>query len=135
LQQAARRSAAFERRRDIALYPLSNIELGDDVRRVRRVREYVEVHFGESIDLSQLAGVAGLSVHHFARQFKQSAGVTPHLYLTQKRVERAREMLVQTDLSLAEIANAVGFFDQGHLARHFRQMVGTTPREFRWSQR
>jgi AraC-like DNA-binding protein len=102
---------------------------------MRRVREYVEVYLGESIDLSMLAGVAGLSVHHFARQFKQSAGVTPHVYLTQKRVERAREMLVQTNLSLAEIAFAVGFFDQGHLARHFRHMLGTTPREFRWSQR
>jgi transcriptional regulator of acetoin/glycerol metabolism len=102
---------------------------------MRRVREHVEVHLGESIDLSMLAGVAGLSVHHFARQFKQSAGVTPHVYLTQKRVERAQEMLVQTDLSLAEIAFAVGFFDQGHLARHFRYMLGTTPREFRWSQR
>jgi AraC-like DNA-binding protein len=102
---------------------------------MRRVREYVEVHLGESIDLSMLAGVAGLSVHHFARQFKQSAGVTPHVYLTQKRVERAQEMLVQTDTSLAEIAFAVGFFDQGHLARHFRHMFGTTPREFRWSQR
>jgi transcriptional regulator of acetoin/glycerol metabolism len=102
---------------------------------MRRVREYVEVHLDESIDLSMLAGVAGLSVHHFARQFKQSAGVTPHVYLTQKRVERAREMLVQTDLPLAEIAFAVGFFDQGHLARHFRHMIGTTPREFRWSQR
>jgi AraC-like DNA-binding protein len=102
---------------------------------MRRVREYVEVHLGESIDLSMLAGVAGLSVHHFARQFKQSARVTPHVYLTQKRVERAQEMLVQTDLSLAEIAFAVGFFDQGHLARHFRLMLGTTPREFRWSQR
>jgi AraC-like DNA-binding protein len=102
---------------------------------MRRVREYVEVHLGESIDLSMLAGVAGLSVHHFARQFKQSAGVTPHVYLTQKRVERAQEMLVQTDLPLAEIAFAVGFFDQGHLARHFRHMLGTTPREFRWSQR
>jgi transcriptional regulator GlxA family with amidase domain len=102
---------------------------------MRRVREYVEVHLGENIDLLMLAGVAGLSVHHFARQFKQSAGVTPHIYLTQKRVERAREMLVQTDLSLAEIAFAVGFFDQGHLARHFRHMLGTTPREFRWSQR
>jgi transcriptional regulator GlxA family with amidase domain len=55
-----------------------------------------------------LAGVAGLSMHHFARQFKQSAGVTPHIYLTQKRVERAQEMLVQTNLSLAEIAFAVG---------------------------
>jgi hypothetical protein len=65
---------------------------------MRRVREYVEVHLGESIDLSILAGVAGLSVHHFARQFKQSAGVTPHVYLTQRRVERAQEMLVQTNL-------------------------------------
>jgi AraC-like DNA-binding protein len=102
---------------------------------MRRVREYVEVHLGESVDLSTLAGVAGLSVHHFARQFKQSAGVTPHAYLTQKRVERARKMLVQTDLPLAEIAFTVGFFDQGHLARHFRHMLGTTPREFRWSQR
>jgi AraC-like DNA-binding protein len=102
---------------------------------MRRIREYMEVHLGESIDLSMLAGVAGLSVHHFARQFKQSAGVTPHVYLTQKRVERAQQMLVQTDLSLAEIAFAVGFFDQGHLARHFRYMLGTTPREFRWSQR
>jgi transcriptional regulator GlxA family with amidase domain len=102
---------------------------------MRRVREYVEAHLGESTDLSMLAAAAGLSVHHFARQFKQSAGVTPHVYLTQKRVERAREMLVQTNLSLAEIAFAVGFFDQGHLARHFRQMLGITPREFRWSQR
>ena len=102
---------------------------------MRRVREYVEVHLDESIDLSMLARVAGLSVHHFARQFKQSAGVTPHVYLTQKRVERAQEMLVQTDLPLAEIACVVGFFDQGHLARHFRHMLGTTPREFRWSQR
>ena len=102
---------------------------------MRRVREYVEVHLGESIDLSMLAGVAGLSVHHFARQFRQSAGVTPHVYLTQKRVQRAQQMLVQTGLSLAEIAFAVGFFDQGHLARHFRQRLGTTPREFRWSER
>ena len=103
--------------------------------RMRRVREYVEMHLGETIDLSMLAGVAGLSVHHFARQFKQSAGVTPHVYLTQKRVERAQEMLIQTDLPLAEIAFAVGFFDQGHLARHFRHLLGMTPREFRWSQR
>src|SRR5258705_5365362 len=101
---------------------------------MRRAPECVEVHLGASIDLAMPAGVAGLSVHHFARQFKQSAGVTPHVYLTQKRVERAQEMLVQTDLSLAEIAFAVGFFDQGHLARHFRYMLGTTAREFRWSQ-
>jgi transcriptional regulator GlxA family with amidase domain len=102
---------------------------------MRRVQEYMKAHLGESVDLSMLAGVAGLSVHHFARQFKQSIGVTPHHYLTQKRVERAQEMLAQTDLSLSEIAYASGFSDQSHLARHFRQMLGTTPREFRWSQR
>jgi transcriptional regulator of acetoin/glycerol metabolism len=102
---------------------------------MRRIREYMDVHLAESIDLSMLAGVAGLSVHHFARQFKQSIGVTPHHYLTQKRVERAQEMLAQTDLSLSEIAYAAGFSDQSHLTRHFRHMLGTTPREFRWSQR
>jgi methylphosphotriester-DNA--protein-cysteine methyltransferase len=48
---------------------------------------------------------------------------------------REQEMLVQTDLPLAEIAFAVGFFDQGHLARHFHHLLGKTPREFRWSQR
>jgi AraC-like DNA-binding protein len=101
---------------------------------MRRVREYVEVHLGESINLGMLAAVAGLSVHHFAREFKQSAGVTPHHYLTQKRVGRAQEMLAQTDLALSEIAYATGFSDQGHLARHFRRLLGTTPREFRWSQ-
>jgi AraC-like DNA-binding protein len=100
---------------------------------LRRVREYVQVHLSESIDLSMLAAVAGLSMHHFAREFKQSAGVTPHRYLVQKRIERAQQMLAQTDLALAEIAYAVGFSDQGHLARHFRGLLGTTPREFRRS--
>jgi AraC-like DNA-binding protein len=117
------------------LPPAPQAQGGLSPRAMRRVREYVEVHLGESIDLSMLAGVAGLSMHHFARQFKQSTGVTPHFYLTKKRVERAQQMLIHTDLSLAEVACHVGFFDQGHLARHFRHMLGTTPREFRWSQR
>jgi AraC-like DNA-binding protein len=102
---------------------------------MRRVREYVDAHLGESMDLAELAAIAGLSVFHFARQFKQSAGVTPHHYLVRRRVERAQDLLARTDLSLSEIALAVGFSDQSHLARHFRQMLGTTPREFRWSQR
>jgi transcriptional regulator of acetoin/glycerol metabolism/AraC-like DNA-binding protein len=102
---------------------------------MRRVREYVDAHLGASMDLAMLAGIAGASIHHFARGFKQSAGVTPHHYLVQKRVERARDLLAQTDLPLSEIAYAVGFSDQSHLARHFRQMLGVTPGQFRWAQR
>jgi AraC-like DNA-binding protein/PAS domain-containing protein len=102
---------------------------------LRRVREYVDSHLSERVDLAALAAIAGLSVFHFAREFKQSAGVTPHSYLVQKRVERAQAMLARTDLSLSEIALAAGFSDQSHLARHFQQMLGTTPGEFRWSQR
>ena len=119
----------------LKLPPATQAHGGLSAGTMRRVREYVDVHLGESINLGMLAAVAGLSVHHFAREFKQSAGVTPHNYLTRKRVERAEEMLAQTDLSLSEIAYATGFSDQSHLSRHFRHMLGTTPGAFRWSQR
>ncbi len=102
---------------------------------MRRVREYVDAHLSDTVDLAVLATIAGLSMFHFAREFKQSAGVTPHQYLVQRRIERAQRMLTATDLSLSEVALATGFSDQSHLARHFRQMLGTTPGEFRWSQR
>jgi transcriptional regulator of acetoin/glycerol metabolism len=102
---------------------------------LRRVGEYVEAHLSDAVDLATLAAVAGLSIHHFAREFKQSVGIAPHHYLIRNRVERAQNMLAHTDLSLSEIAYAVGFSDQSHLARHFRQMLGVTPGQFRWSQR
>jgi len=78
-----------------------------------------------------MSAVSGLSLYHFAREFKRSTGMTPHNYLSRKRVERAQEMLARTDLSLSEIAIAVGLFDQSHLARHFRQILGLTPGEYR----
>jgi transcriptional regulator of acetoin/glycerol metabolism/AraC-like DNA-binding protein len=102
---------------------------------MRRVREHVEEHLSESMDLAELAAIAGLSVYHFARAFKQSAGVTPHHYLVYRRIERAQEMLARSELPLSGIALATGFSDQSHLARHFRQMLGMTPGQFRWSQR
>jgi transcriptional regulator of acetoin/glycerol metabolism/AraC-like DNA-binding protein len=102
---------------------------------LRRVLEYVEEHLDAPVDLATLAKVAGLSIHHFARGFKQSTGFAPHRYLTRKRVERAREMLAHTTLSLSEIASAVGFFDQSHLARHFRRTFGVTLGKFRWLRR
>jgi transcriptional regulator GlxA family with amidase domain len=102
---------------------------------MRRVDEYMEAHLSENIELYMLSTIANLSIYHFAREFKRSTGVTPHNYLLRKRVERAKDMLARTDYSLTEVALAAGFSDQSHLSRHFRQMIGSTPRNFRWSQR
>jgi transcriptional regulator of acetoin/glycerol metabolism len=102
---------------------------------MRRVCEYIEQNFSERIQIAELAGIANLSVYHFARQFRLSAGVTPHIYITRKRIEVARTMLTQTDLSVTEVALAAGFSDQSHFTRIFRHFIGTTPGRFRWSQR
>jgi transcriptional regulator GlxA family with amidase domain len=102
---------------------------------LRRVREFIEIHLAENISIQALATVAGLSMYHFARAFKQSAGMTPHDYLVQCRVRRAQDLLATTDLPLSEIALASGFADQSHCARRFRERVGTTPSSYRWSMR
>ena len=79
--------------------------------------------------------MAGLSVNHFARAFRQSTGLAPHAYLVQRRIERAERLLSRTDLPLSEIALAVGFADHSHFARHFRRLTGATPSVARWQQR
>jgi AraC-like DNA-binding protein len=102
---------------------------------LRRVKEYIDSNLEASIDLAALADTAGLSMFHFARAFKQSEGITPHGYLLERRVARAQELLITSNLSLSEIAHASGFSDQSHLARHFRSRVGVSPSMFRWSRR
>lgn len=114
-----------------SLAPVSPPRGGLSSGAMRRVREYIEAHIGDSIELAALAAVAGLSMFHFARQFKESTGVTPHSYLVRRRIERAQQMLAESDLSLSEIAFRTGFSDQSHLTRHFRQTVGVTPAELR----
>jgi AraC-like DNA-binding protein len=104
-------------------------------RALQRVREYIEEHLVENIELETLAEVAGLSKWHFARAFKQSVGTPPHCYLIQRRLERAKGLLAETDLSLAHIALKSGFSDQSHFSRRFRMFIGVTPRSFRWSKR
>ena len=81
---------------------------------------------------SVLAEFVGLSAWHFARAFKQTAGVPPHRFVLQSRVERVKHLLVETELPVAQIAVAAGFADQSHCARWFREIVGITPSRFRW---
>src|SRR6202035_5202617 len=95
--------------------------------RANRICEYIDSHLQENIALEVLAGIAQLSVHHFARAFRQSLGIPPHNYIVQRRVEQAQQLLRNTDLPLSEIANVAGFTDQSHLARHFRTITGVSP--------
>jgi AraC-like DNA-binding protein len=104
-------------------------------RALRRVREFIESHLEENISIQALAGIAGLSMYHFARAFKQTEGMPPHEYLVQCRVRRTKDLLAETDLPLSEIALASGFSDQSHCARRFREHVGVTPSSYRWSTR
>jgi transcriptional regulator GlxA family with amidase domain len=104
-------------------------------RTLRRVQEYIETNLEGTVSIVLLAGVACLSPFHFARAFKQSTGVTPRDYLIQRRVERARELLADTNLPISEIAVATGFADQSHCARRFREHVGLSPRDYRWLTR
>jgi AraC-like DNA-binding protein len=95
--------------------------------RASRVCEYIDLHLQENIALEALAEIAQLSVHHFARAFRQSLGIPPHNYIVQRRVEHAQQLIRNTDLPLSEIAIEAGFTDQSHLARHFRTITGVSP--------
>jgi AraC-like DNA-binding protein len=95
--------------------------------RANRICEYIDSHLQENIALEALAEIAQLSVHHFARAFRQSLGIPPHNYIVQRRVEHAQQLLRNTDLPLSEIAIVAGFTDQSHLARHFRTIIGVSP--------
>ena len=117
----------------VALRP--RVRGGLPPRAMRRVREFVEEHLEENISIQALANIASLSMYHFARAFKQSEGMTPHEYLIQRRVQRTKDLLAETNLPLSEIALASGFSDQSHCARRFREHVGVTPSSYRWSLR
>jgi len=103
---------------------------GQEHAAVRRVREYLDAHFSGNPNLGSIARAAGLSPFHLLRVFADATGRTPHAYLTQLRVDRARELL-STPLPLARIASDCGFADQSHLTRLFRRQVGLTPGNFR----
>jgi len=97
---------------------------------VGRVRDFIDAHYGDDIDLQRLAGVAGLSRFHLIRAFRKETGMTPHAWLTDRRVRAARPLLM-TGKSPGAVAALCGFADQSHLTRAFKARVGVTPGRFR----
>ncbi len=100
-------------------------------RRLRRAIEFMHDNCGRDLKLDEIASAAYLSEFHFARLFKKITGVTPHQYLATLRVERARRLLAETDLTIVEIGAEVGYGSQSHFTKIFREATGLTPRAFR----
>jgi len=98
---------------------------------LRRVHDYIAAHVDQKITNGTLARIAGLSTAHFCTVFKQTEGMSPHRYVLQYRVQRTQQLLAGTEMSLAEIADAVGFSNQSHCIHYFREIVGVTPGDYR----
>jgi len=108
---------------------LSRVGIVD--RRLRRAIEFMHDNCGRELSLAEIAASAYLSAFHFARLFKKITGAPPHAYLAALRVERARRLLAETDLSITEVGARVGYASQSHFTKVFREATGLTPRAFR----
>ncbi|HKU39115.1 MAG TPA: AraC family transcriptional regulator [Polyangiales bacterium] len=97
----------------------------------RRAKGYIDARLAENVSLADVARECALSVAQFARAFKRSTGVPPYQYLTQRRLERARKLLLNPQLPLADVAILCGFADQSHFTKVFRRHFGVSPGSFR----
>ncbi|MBD0269338.1 MAG: helix-turn-helix transcriptional regulator [Cyanobacteria bacterium Co-bin8] len=98
---------------------------------LKQVIEYVHDNLGEELSLTALAEQTNLSAFHFARLFKKSLGLSPHQYMLQTRVERAKRLITKANRpDLADIALQVGFYDQAHFTKAFKRVVGIPPKGF-----
>jgi AraC family transcriptional regulator len=103
--------------------------------KLRQVLAFIGDNYVSDLRLAELAQVAGMSSFHFAREFKRTTGTTPHQYLIEFRIERAKALLAHSELSLVEVGLLSGFSHQSHFTRLFHRFTGTTPNSYRLLQR
>lgn len=94
-----------------------------------KVRDYIHDNIKEDISIEELSQVANISKYHFIRLFRNQFGMTPHKYILNSKVNRARVLLKSGILSSA-VAHELGFFDVSHLNRHFKRSFGLTPKQY-----
>jgi AraC family transcriptional regulator len=98
---------------------------------IQRVNHFIGQHLEIPIRTPQLAAICNLSVSHFSHAFKQTLGVAPLVYVARRRIESARQVMLDSSASLTEIALGHGFCDQSHFCRTFRREVGLSPKVWR----
>jgi AraC-like DNA-binding protein len=102
----------------------------DALVQLRRARDHADRYFAEPLDLEKLASVAALSKYHFHRLFRATYGRTPAVHLSERRIERAQDLLRSTNLSITEVCFAVGYSSLGSFSSRFTQLVGESPSAF-----
>jgi AraC family transcriptional regulator len=101
--------------------------------KLKQLKDYIEEHLAEDLAIATLAALIPMSQFHFARAFKTAVGESPHRYIMQRRIERAKMLLSVTRLSVAEVSYQTGFSNQSHFTAQFRKAIGMTPKQFRES--
>jgi AraC family transcriptional regulator len=121
----------------LARYPAqaSEVRAGLSAQALARITEYIEAHLTEDVSLLRLARVCGMSASHLRVLFKRTVGIPIHEYVIQRRVERARVLLVESELPVSQIALEAGFAHQSHMARCMRKRLGFTPNSVRAANR
>jgi AraC-like DNA-binding protein len=127
-EQRSSPAAEPTRRRGRANAPVPATDL-------ERIREFIDHHYAKPLTVDRLAAQSRLSTFHFIRRFRALFGETPHRYLRQRRLDRAKELLVTTPLSVTEICDQIGFQSLGSFSSLFRRLTGETPAEYRAKRR
>jgi len=103
-------------------------------RHLLRAKDLADARYSERIEVTDMAGAAGLSKAHFSREFRRTFGESPHHYLLTRRLERAAALLRMTDWSVAEICVEVGLLSIGSFTTSFKRAYGQTPTSYRADQ-
>lgn len=112
-------------------FPVKEYRGGLAPYQLRVIVEYIHNHLDRNLTLATLANLINISPHYFASLFKQSLGMSPHKYITQCRMIEAKNLLRQRELPIAFISQEVGFKNQSHFTRVFRQYFEITPKAYR----
>jgi AraC family transcriptional regulator len=124
---------AVHLQRSYAVTPPRDPKPGNGLPRARlnRVIEFIEANFNQEIALTALANIAGMSPHYFSELFKQSVHFSPYQYVLRRRIDHARRLLSQPNITVLEAAVRSGFSDQSQFTKIFRRVVGVTPTRYR----
>ena len=107
------------------------MEFVPSTRHLLRAKDVADARYAESLDVSDLAGAAGLSRAHFSREFRRAFGESPHAYLLTRRLERAAALLRSTDRTVTDICFSVGLKSVGSFTTSFTRAYGRSPTSYR----